>query len=38
VLDAIEKRDAETARSAMAAIISDVMVLIADAEKSGATS
>ncbi|HEX8365300.1 MAG TPA: FCD domain-containing protein [Allosphingosinicella sp.] len=38
VLDAIEGRDAETARSAMAAIISDVMVLIADAEKSGTTS
>jgi DNA-binding FadR family transcriptional regulator len=36
VLDAIEAGDAGTARTAMAAIISDVMLLIADAEKSGA--
>jgi DNA-binding FadR family transcriptional regulator len=34
VLDAIAAGDAETARSAMAAIISEVMVLIADAEQA----
>jgi DNA-binding FadR family transcriptional regulator len=36
VLDAIEAGDAATARTAMSAIISDVMVLIADAERNGA--
>lgn len=35
VLDAIEAGDAAAAQGTMAAIISDVMVLIADAERSG---
>ncbi|HEX9933075.1 MAG TPA: FCD domain-containing protein [Allosphingosinicella sp.] len=35
VLDAIEMRDRRAAESAMAAIIADVMVLIAEAERSG---
>jgi DNA-binding FadR family transcriptional regulator len=35
VLDAIEAGDPETAHGAMAAIIGDVMVLIADAERAG---
>jgi DNA-binding FadR family transcriptional regulator len=34
VLDAIEARDPEAARTAMAAIIEDVMVLIAEAERT----
>ena len=35
VLEAIEARDREAAHGAMAAIIADVMVLIAEAERSG---
>ena len=35
VLDAIAGRQPEQAKAAMAALIIDVMVLIADAEKSG---
>ena len=35
VLDAIEARDAAAARATMAAIIEDVMVLIAEAERAG---
>ncbi|HEX8655349.1 MAG TPA: FadR/GntR family transcriptional regulator [Allosphingosinicella sp.] len=38
VLDAIESGDAHVARTAMSAIITDVMVLIADAERSGSAS